>query len=98
MPEQEKYFIPPKFSEEFMLWGYTLYEMLAILVSGFITLMMALHGAPLMLLIPATIAGMFYKPKNWNDGNSFIQALRLRIRYFNGDNMYSLEECKKLWK
>lgn len=98
MQENQKYFIPPKFSDQFMLFGYTVTEMMVIMGTGLIALRITLNGSPQALLVPAIIAGVCYKPHFWYDGKSFLQGLMMRINYYNSDNMYSLEECRKRWK
>lgn len=96
MKDKQQYLVPPRFNDKYLLGGfYTVTHLIAIIGTGFFTLIMAMKGAGFLLVIPATLLVMCLRPTS---EITVWQYLLLRFNYFNADNMFSLEECKKLWK
>lgn len=93
--EQTVYRIPPKLSARYLLGGFTPWALVLIASTGIVTMIFALNGAPLFLLIPAAFLVCNWRPTG---EKSIWQMLMLRFNYFNSDNIYSLEECKRIWK
>lgn len=89
------YRVPPKLGEGFLLGGFAPSALILALGTGFVGLILAMSGAPVFLAIPAAILIMNWRP---SADKTVWQMLMLRFNYFNSDNIYSLEECKKLWK
>lgn len=93
--DQSIYLIPPKLSARYLLGGFTPGALVLIASTGIVTMIMAFNGAPFFLLIPAVTLVFNWRP---TAEKSVWEMLMLRFMYFNSDNIYSLEECKKLWK
>lgn len=93
--DQTIYRIPPKLSARYLLGGFTPAALVLIAGTGIVTIIMALNGAPFFLLIPAVLLVSNWRP---TAEKSIWEMIMLRINYFNNDNIYSLEECKKIWK
>lgn len=89
------YRVPPKLGEGFLLGGFAPSTLGLALGTGFVGLILAMKGAPVFLAIPAAILVMNWRP---TAEKTVWQILMLRINFFNNDNLFSLEECKKLWK
>lgn len=93
--EQQIYRIPPKLEGKYFMGGFTPPILLLVMGTGFVGLILTMSGAPIFLVIPGCILIFNWRPTG---EKSVWQMLMLRINYFNRDNSYSLEECKKSWK
>lgn len=95
--EKEIYFVPVKLSEQFKLFGLTVNEMLLVLSSGVLCFILALQGAFVLIAVPLFIFVFSLKVEKYHN-KPIWQVLLMVYRFHHTDNMYSLEECKRLWK
>lgn len=95
MNKETVYRVPPKLGERFLLGGFPPSTLGLVLGTGFVAMILALNGAPIFLIIPAALLVFNWRP---SADKTIWQMLMLRFNYFNSDNIYSLEECKRIWK
>ncbi|MFA9380263.1 MAG: hypothetical protein ACERKO_04300 [Acetanaerobacterium sp.] len=95
MKENDVYRVPPKLGDRFLLGGFPPSTLGLVMGTGFVAMILALNGAPVFIAIPAALLIFNWRP---TAEKTVWQIIMLRFNYFNADNIYSLEECRKLWK
>lgn len=96
MNEKSVYRVPPKLTGKFLLGGlYTLYEMIAIILTGFFAISFATKGISLPLLVPAAFVTICFRPFS---ERTIGQLLMVRINFYREEQEFGLQECKRIWQ
>lgn len=86
----DKYIVPPRLNRRHIVYGFTVWELFAIL---FLIILTIFSKAAFFIPVAAIIAVLSFRPKN-GDINAKSYLLWL-FNYYKIPQIYSLRECEK---